>query len=126
MPHGPVQQGQHPPNSMPQPAMTPNSMAQSQIPPNNMDPNFAQRMPMNRGMQPGMQQQPPYGPPSMSMDPNNPMGPMAGPMRPGHPGPMGMNDPRMRMPHGPMQTGPDGSRMPMPPQMGPQGMMQRP
>ena len=130
-------QNQMPPSTMPNnqmagPNMHPNNMQPGPNsnfpmgPPGNMDPNFPQRMPMNRAMQPGMQQQPPYGPPNMSMDPNNPMGPMAGPMRPGHPGPMGMNDPRMRMPHGPMQTGPDGSRMPMPPQMGPQGMMQRP
>jgi len=39
-------------------------------PPNNMDPNFGPRMPMTRGMQPGMQQQPPYGPPNMTVDPN--------------------------------------------------------
>ena len=138
IPPASLSQGQMPPNTtmpnnhMAGPNMHPNNMppgANSTYPmgpPSNMDPNFPQRMPMNRGMQPGMPQQPPYGPPNMSMDPNNPMGPMAGPMRPGHPGPMGMNDPRMRMPHGPMQTGPDGSRMQMPPQMGPQGMMQRP
>ena len=164
-----IQQGQLPTNSLPQGGMPPNSMAQGQMPqstmsanhmvpnvhtnsmpgttgnypmgpPSNMDPNYGQRMPMNRGMQPGMQQQPPYGPPNMSMDPNVPMGSMVGGIRPGPPGPMGMNDPRMRMGHGPMQTGPDGSRMPMPPQMGhpdgsrmpmppqmgQQGMMQRP
>ena len=83
-------------------------------------------MPLNRGMHPGMQQQPPYGPPNMPMGPTGPMGPMVGGMRPGAPGPMGMNDPRMRMSHGPMQVGPDGSQMAMAPQMSQQGMMQRP